>query len=148
MLYYIKQCSPRCCLWEAIKLGFKARRSGTRGHTPNFHATLSQTFGRKFRLASPMAWTPLMPQEVLTYLESHSMAKNNSVRGRYSNVPPQVRFPGGTSGKETACRCRTQKRQRFDPWVGKIRWRRAEQPTSVFLPGEPPWTEEPRSYNP
>ena len=27
-------------------------------------------------------------------------------------------------------------RRRFDPWVGKIPWRRAWQPTSVFLPGE------------
>ena len=25
---------------------------------------------------------------------------------------------------------------RFDPWVGKIPWRRAWQPTPVFLPGE------------
>ena len=24
----------------------------------------------------------------------------------------------------------------FDPWVGKIPWRRAWQPTPVFLPGE------------
>ena len=31
----------------------------------------------------------------------------------------------------------------FDPWVGKIPWRRAWQPTPVFLPGESPWTEEP-----
>ena len=34
-------------------------------------------------------------------------------------------------------------RLRFDPWVGKIPWRRAWQPTSVFLPGRIPWTEEP-----
>ena len=27
-------------------------------------------------------------------------------------------------------------------WVGKIPWRRAWQPTPVFLPGESPWTEE------
>ena len=27
-------------------------------------------------------------------------------------------------------------RHRFYPWVGKIPWRRAWQPTSVFLPGE------------
>ena len=26
---------------------------------------------------------------------------------------------------------------RFDPWVGKIPWRRAWQPTPVFLPGKP-----------
>ena len=31
----------------------------------------------------------------------------------------------------------------FDPWVGKILWRRECQPTSVFLPGESRWTEEP-----
>ena len=31
----------------------------------------------------------------------------------------------------------------FDPWVGKIPWRRAWQSTPVFLPGESPWTEEP-----
>ena len=31
----------------------------------------------------------------------------------------------------------------FDPWVGKIPWRRAWQPTPVFLPGESPWTEDP-----
>ena len=27
-------------------------------------------------------------------------------------------------------------RPRFDPWVGKIPWRRKWQPTPVFLPGE------------
>ena len=44
-------------------------------------------------------------------------------------------FPGGTSGKEPACQCRRYKRLRFDPWVGKIPWRRKWQPTPVFLPG-------------
>ena len=32
--------------------------------------------------------------------------------------------------------CRRLKRYRFSPWVGKIPWRRAWQPTPVFLPGE------------
>ena len=45
-------------------------------------------------------------------------------------------FPDGASGKELACQCRGHKRLRFDPWVGKIPWRRAWQPTVVFLPGE------------
>ena len=44
--------------------------------------------------------------------------------------------PGGASCKEPTCRCRRPKRQGFDPWVGKIPWRRAWQPTPVFLPGE------------
>ena len=30
------------------------------------------------------------------------------------------------------------KRLGFDPWVGKIPWRRAWQPTPVYLPGESP----------
>ena len=45
-------------------------------------------------------------------------------------------FPGGASGKEPGCQCRSQKRLGFDPWVGKIPWMRAWQPTAVFLPGE------------
>ena len=31
----------------------------------------------------------------------------------------------------------------LQPGVRKIPWRRAWQPTPVFLPGESPWTEEP-----
>ena len=31
----------------------------------------------------------------------------------------------------------------WETWVGKVPWRRAWQPTPVFLPGESPWTEEP-----
>ena len=45
-------------------------------------------------------------------------------------------FPGGTSGKEPTCQRRRQKRQAFDPRVGKIPWRRAWQSIPVFLPGE------------
>ena len=47
-------------------------------------------------------------------------------------------FPGGTSGQEPACQCRRHKRDGFDPWVGKIPWRRAWQPIPAFLPGESP----------
>ena len=39
---------------------------------------------------------------------------------------PKEGFPGGSDGKESACRsaaCRCW-RPRFDPWVGKIPWRR------------------------
>ena len=40
------------------------------------------------------------------------------------------------AGKEPACQCRRHKKHRFDPWVRKIPWRRAWQPTPVFLPAE------------
>ena len=45
-------------------------------------------------------------------------------------------FPGDTNGKEPACQCRRHVRHGFDPWVGKIPWRRAWQPTQAFLSGE------------
>ena len=45
-------------------------------------------------------------------------------------------FPGGVSGKEPACQCRRHKRRGFSPWVRKIPWRRAWQPTPVSLPGK------------
>ena len=48
----------------------------------------------------------------------------------------QKDFPGGTSGKEPARQCRRHKRRWFDSWVRKIPWRRAWQPTPVFLPGK------------
>ena len=40
--------------------------------------------------------------------------------------------------KNPACQCRRGKRCRFNPWIGKIPWRRAWPPTPVFLPGESP----------
>ena len=45
-------------------------------------------------------------------------------------------FPGGASGKESACQCRRCKRRGSNPWVMKIPWRKAWQPTPIFLPGE------------
>ena len=45
-------------------------------------------------------------------------------------------FPGGASGKEPTCQCGRCQRHGFDPWVGKIPWRRAQQLTPVFFPGE------------
>ena len=43
-------------------------------------------------------------------------------------------FPGGARGAEPSSQCL---RHGFDPWVGKIPWRRRRQPAPVFLPGEP-----------
>ena len=41
-----------------------------------------------------------------------------------------VGFPGGSDGKESTGR------PGFDPWVGKIPWRRTWQLTPIFMPGE------------
>ena len=57
-------------------------------------------------------------------------------------------FAGGASGKEPACQCRNHKRCGFNPWVGKIPWRRTWQPTPVFLSGEPHGQRSLAGYGP
>ena len=42
-------------------------------------------------------------------------------------------FPGSSDGKSVCLQCG---RLRFNPWVGKIPWRRRWQPTPVLLPGK------------
>ena len=42
-------------------------------------------------------------------------------------------LPDGSDGKESVCKGR---KPGFDPWIGKIPWRRECLSTPVFLPGE------------
>ena len=56
-----------------------------------------------------------------------------------------LQLPRWCSGKESTCQCR---RCGFDPWVGKIPWRRKWQPTPVFLPGESHGQRSLGGYNP
>ena len=67
----------------------------------------------------------------------HHHFASKDTKGRYlPNIMEQLGFPGGTGSKEPACQCRRRERCRFDPWSGRIPWRRARQPTAVFSPGE------------
>ena len=47
----------------------------------------------------------------------------------------RVGFPGGARGKELLP-VEEREDTQSDLWVGKLPWRRAWQPTPVFLPGE------------
>ena len=51
-------------------------------------------------------------------------------------VTLKMGFPCSTSGKEPVRQCRRHKRHGFHPWVWKIPWRRAWQPTPVLFPGD------------
>ena len=66
-----------------------------------------------------------LPSSVWGYNNNKKMA--TSKMGRASQV---------ALVKEPACHCKRCKRHEFDPWVGKIPWRRAWQPTPGFLPGK------------
>ena len=58
-------------------------------------------------------------------------------------------FPGGDSGKKIpAFQCRRCKSCGFNLWVKKIPWRRACQPTLVFLPAESHWQRSLAGYSP
>ena len=59
-----------------------------------------------------------------------------------------VRLPSGASGKEPDCQCRRHKRCGFDPSVRKISWKRAQEPTLVFLPGESSGLRSLEGYSP
>ena len=66
-------------------------------------------------------------------------------------------LPRWRNSKESACQCRTRKRQGFDSWVGKIPCSRKQQPDPVFLPGKfhgqrslvgySPWGSQTVGYN-
>ena len=52
---------------------------------------------------------------------------------------PDTHLSGPSQGElmiRTCLPMQGTQRQGFDPWVGKIPWRRAWQPAPVFLPGE------------
>ena len=57
-------------------------------------------------------------------------------------------FPRGASGKEPISQGRRFKRCWFDPWVGKIPWRRKWHSTPVFFPGESHGQRSPAGYSP
>ena len=69
----------------------------------------------KVRLGNAKPWTVSFPSE-----------KNAA-------LIVSLGFPGGSDGKSICLQCR---RPGFDPWVGKIPWRRIWHPTPVLLPGK------------
>ena len=70
--------------------------------------------------------------EELVYSEKNMQKRNSQRRPNNTLVTKHNQGPG----KEPTCQCRRQNRRGYDPWVRKIPWRRAWQPTPVFLPGE------------
>ena len=63
-------------------------------------------------------------------------------------LKPTLGCPDGADGKERACQCRRLKRRGFNPWVGKMPWRRAWQTHSGILTWRISRTEEPDGLQP
>ena len=73
----------------------------------------------------------ILPQECVRK-HDQAVSRYTQTLTRYSSVI----FPGGASGKELSYQCRRHKSHGFNPWVGKISWRKAWKPTPVSLPGK------------
>ena len=78
-------------------------------------------------------------REKLGFPNQFSTARKNlgPPTNRWPPVTTHLGLPRWLSAKESACRCRRRKRCGVDPWVGKVPWRRAWQPTSVSCLGSP-----------
>ena len=107
-----------------------------------------------------LSYQPVVPASTLLL-----QAQRRKSRSQIQRDHPRVKhrghlmgfldFPGSSTVKNPPAMQETCRRCRFDPWIGKIPWRRKWQPTPVFLPEkfhglqpdkllwEVPWTEEP-----
>ena len=88
-----------------------------------------------------MAWPPPPPA-----LISHS--KGSWMQCIWPKATRVSGLPRCLHGEESSCQFRSHRRRRFDPWAGKIPWRRRCQPTPVFLPGKPPTWRSLVGYSP
>ena len=104
---------PTGCRYSATPLSHCRRRE-----------SLWVTFSNK---SSPQSWPTLLP---LIWTVSPLCPPPHSIPVRSPELllhdaqasTVLTGFPGGSDGKESACRCR---RAGFDPWVGKIPWRQS-----------------------
>ena len=64
----------------------------------------------------------------------HGVAKSRTWLSAWTELNWRTFLPGSTSGKKPAYQGRRHKRLRFNSWVGKTPWKRAQQTTPVFLP--------------
>ena len=84
--------------------------------------------------------TPTVEEGFLLHTSCfHRLSHPTQVLGE---MPRLLGLPKWLSGKESSSQCQRCRRHRFDPWVGKIPWRRKWQSTRI-LAWRTPWTEEP-----
>ena len=111
----------------------------TAKHLPTMRETQIQPVGGEDLLEKEMAThSSILAWRIPQTEEPGGLQSMGSQRVRHDGAtslhfssPPEL--PWWLSGKESTCQCR---RCGFNPWVGKIPWRRQWQPTPVFLPGK------------
>ena len=109
----------------------------------------------EFYIFALFSFSQVIPREYYTGFPGSSAGKESACNaGDPGLIPGLGRSPGEGIGYplQYSWACLVAQmlkihlqcgRHGFHPWVGKICWRRAWQPTPVFLPRESPWTEGP-----
>ena len=110
------------------------RMGSVKGKVQKTHTELTPGFQTR---VGPVytATIPVAETMVLRAITSATEIMSVCLEDYYNPCHNPQGFPGGVVGKEPACQCRRCKRHGFNPWFGKIPWRRNWQPTPVFLPG-------------
>ena len=78
---------------------------------PGFDPWVGKMPWRRERLPTPAFW----PRECHGLYSPWGGLKESDITECF-----YTGFPGGNSGKESVCQCRSHRRCGFDPWVGKI----------------------------
>ena len=139
---------PRPNVWETSRL-IAALSAGTWAGPLEGHL-----------LSSLCSFLPRMPSKPVALLNGEYQSHQWSFRASGLPLPPKrcaktewgvtppkihmlrltphvmMLLPWWLSGKESALQCRKCRRLRFNSWIRKIPWRRAWQPTLLFLPGD------------
>ena len=85
-----------------------------------------------------MEWQKRLFSSIWLLCFSHNLFKTplmkngSSLGSNKAMVFRILGFPSGSAGKESTCNVGAG----FNPWVGKIPWRRERLPTPLFQPGE------------
>ena len=90
--------------------------------------TISLSFSTSRYLVTQEKWSICLWRCSLKLYYSNPQTGSSASLLRASQVALVVKNLLASAGRRM--------RHRFDPWVGRIPWRRVQQPTPVFLPGE------------
>ena len=102
---------------------------------------LTSSWSKKTWNPNPCPWAPSQHWESVWKASGHPYRQTPICPGffpwshRLMDKEPQC-YLMARLVKEPTCQCRRYRRYGFDPWVRKIPWRRAWQPTPGFLPGK------------